>query len=98
MRTLRLREAAREEIDEIAHQYVAVSSIVAQRFVSALADSLRTIQRHPEAVRLRADGTRRHLVAPFPYHVVFRIYERSIVVLAVIHVRRHPEGWGQLRG
>lgn len=37
--------------------------------------------------------TRRYLVHRFPYGVLYRIREDIIQVIAVMHLRRHPDYW-----
>jgi plasmid stabilization system protein ParE len=36
---------------------------------------------------------RRYLVHRFPYGVIYRVRDRLIQVIAVMHLRRHPDYW-----
>jgi len=38
-------------------------------------------------------GIRRYLVHRFPYGVLYRIQDRTIQIIAVMHLRRHPDYW-----
>jgi plasmid stabilization system protein ParE len=38
-------------------------------------------------------GTRRYLVHRFPYGVVYRVSRQIIQIIAVMHLRRHPDYW-----
>lgn len=38
-------------------------------------------------------GIRRYLVHRFPYGIVYRIGDRVIQIIAVMHLRRHPDYW-----
>ena len=38
-------------------------------------------------------GIRRYLVHRFPYGVIYRIEDRAIQIIAVMHLRRHPDYW-----
>ncbi|MBI2440315.1 MAG: type II toxin-antitoxin system RelE/ParE family toxin [Lentisphaerae bacterium] len=38
-------------------------------------------------------GIRRYLVHRFPYGVVYRVSNQIIQVIAVMHLRRHPDYW-----
>jgi plasmid stabilization system protein ParE len=40
-----------------------------------------------------APDLRRALVPKFPYGIFFRVLETKIVVIAVLHLHRHPETW-----
>jgi plasmid stabilization system protein ParE len=51
-----------------------------------------------EAFATKAQGeTRRALVRRFPYAIYFHAMSDEIVVLAVIHSRRHPRHWQSRR-
>jgi toxin ParE1/3/4 len=38
-------------------------------------------------------GIRRYLVHRFPYGVVYRVSNHIIQIIAVMHLRRHPDYW-----
>lgn len=38
-------------------------------------------------------GIRRYLVHRFPYCVIYRVKDRLIQIIAVMHLRRHPDYW-----
>jgi plasmid stabilization system protein ParE len=38
-------------------------------------------------------GIRRYLVHRFPYGVIYRISNLTIQIVAVMHLRRHPDYW-----
>lgn len=38
-------------------------------------------------------GIRRYLVHRFPYAVIYRVKDHLIQIIAVMHLRRHPDYW-----
>ena len=38
-------------------------------------------------------GIRRYLVHRFPYGVVYRVCDQIVQIIAVMHLRRHPDYW-----
>jgi plasmid stabilization system protein ParE len=41
--------------------------------------------------------TRRALLRRFPYAIYFRLLDEEIVILGVVHGRRHPRIWERRR-
>jgi len=58
-----------------------------------LTRTLEIIRSHPRLGSPFERGTRRMLLARFPFAVVYREMEDRIVVVAFSHVRRAPEHW-----
>ncbi len=55
--------------------------------------SLQTILRYPDAWPIISEDVRRCLVNRFPYGILYSIEQSQIFVLAVMHLRRHPNYW-----
>lgn len=60
-------------------------------FRDALDGTVARIARHPLVYAAGDRGLRRALVSRFPYAVYFRIYPDAIVIVGVMHGRRHPK-------
>ena len=43
--------------------------------------------------RDRRHAIRRYLIHRFPYGLIYRISEQRIQIIAVMHLRRHPDCW-----
>ena len=43
--------------------------------------------------RNKNKGIQRYLVHRFPYGVIYRIRDQIVQVIAVMHLRRHPDYW-----
>ncbi len=88
-------EQARAEADAAAAFYTTKRPGLAQRFLDDLEDTLRRIQRHPQAYRRVEGDVRKCKVAHFPYGVIYRIRSDSVEIIAVMHIRRSPGYWRQ---
>jgi plasmid stabilization system protein ParE len=93
MRSLRLRKTAREEIEDAFEWYGRQSATAPIRFLLALDEALANIREQPERFPVVTGSLRRTLLRRFPYAVYFKIYQRTISVVGVIHGHRHPRTW-----
>lgn len=59
-------------------------------FLDELREAERRIGRSPGGFRLIYRGVRRHLLRRFPYQLLYRTMDETIVVLGCLHVRRAP--------
>jgi plasmid stabilization system protein ParE len=93
MRSVRLRKAAREEIEDAFEWYRSQSPTAALRFLLAVDEALAQVRERPETFPIAVGTLRRALLRRFPYAVYFKVYERTISVVGVIHGHRHPRTW-----
>src|SRR4051812_21178535 len=62
-------------------------------FRAALDVAVARISREPESFPIQYRDLRRVLVERFPYAVFYRVYADTVLVVAVVHGRRHPRVW-----
>ena len=55
--------------------------------------TIQNIAVYPTAWPVIEEGARRCLVHRFPFGVIYSIEQEEILVLAVMHLRRHPDYW-----
>ncbi len=55
--------------------------------------AIQNIVNYPTAWQFIEEDIRRCLVNRFPYGVVYSIEHGEIFILAVMHMRRHPDYW-----
>jgi toxin ParE1/3/4 len=55
--------------------------------------AVQNIVTYPVAWPIIEEGFRRCLVNRFPYGVIYSIEHDEIFILAVMHLRRHPDYW-----
>ena len=93
MRTLRLRKAARADIESAFEWYRQQSPTAALRFLVAIDEALDSLCEQPERFPVVPGALRRTLLRRFPYAIYFKVYDRTISVVGVIHGHRHPRTW-----
>jgi plasmid stabilization system protein ParE len=62
-------------------------------FAAAVERAIERIRERPLAYPRVRGETRRAVLRRFPYGVYFQVLEDEIVVLAIMHGRRHPRRW-----
>src|SRR5689334_249136 len=93
MRALRLRKAAQNEIEDAFEWYRSRSPTAALRFLVAVDEALVAIRERPETFPIVTGALRRALLRRFPYAVYFKVYDRTVAVVGVVHGHRHPRTW-----
>jgi plasmid stabilization system protein ParE len=84
---------AQLESNQAALHYRESSVVAALRFVRELNKAFTKIENSPERWPPWLNGTRRLVIAKFPFSVIYRILPDRVRILAVAHERRHPEYW-----
>jgi toxin ParE1/3/4 len=85
-----LREEARNDVLQAFEWYEEHRARLGAEFLDALDATIVRIVRHPLAFAPGERGLRRALVSRFPYAIYFRIYPEAVVVVGVLHAKRHP--------
>jgi plasmid stabilization system protein ParE len=93
MRQLLVREEAELDLVEAALHYERERQGLGLRFERELNHVLGLLQTSPRQFPEIETGVRRALVRTFPYGVFFSLEDETILVLAVLHLRRHPQTW-----
>lgn len=93
MQAIEVHPAANAEAIEAYDWYAARSQPAALGFQLELARAKSEIQSHPLRWEAYLLGTRRFLLAGYPYLIVYRIGKGRIEVLAIAHGSRKPGYW-----
>lgn len=91
------RPQAQAEVEAARRWYERESAGLGSRFASAVDEALGRLVERPLAFPCVSGDIRRALLKRFPYAVFFRARESEIVVVAVMHGRRHPRRWRSRR-
>jgi plasmid stabilization system protein ParE len=91
------RPQAEAELLDARDWYETERVGLAAVFTAALEATVGAILENPLAYPRVKGDTRRALVRRFPYAVYFHPTGDEIIVLAVIHGRRHPRHWRSRR-
>jgi len=92
-RQLIIRPEADLDVEEAAAWYEDQRAGLGFRFLSELGQILERIVESPLQFPEIEEGARRGLLHRFPYGVYFVSERERVVVLAVLHLHRHPETW-----
>lgn len=86
----RFRPQAATELRDALAWYYAANPALEPQFFAAVEELLAAICQTPLAYLRYRGEIRRGLVNKFPYRILFRIIDDEIIVIAVLHTRRHP--------
>lgn len=93
MKAPRLLLPAEDEMLEAAFYYERQSKGLGEDFLRKVHSAIEEIAQHPTRwPKVRGD-IRRRIVHRFPYAVLYEDLPQEIVVIAVMHLRRHPAYW-----
>lgn len=90
---VRLHPEAEAEMIEAAAYYEDQQADLGKRFLAAVQDAINGIMINPRLYPVVDRDVRRCLTKVFPFGVLFRIQPDQIVVVAVMHLARHPDYW-----
>ncbi len=92
-RSVRLHPDAVRDVEDGIAFYLSRSQIAAERFLTEVEQALDLVAEAPERWPLFRAGTRRFVMAAFPYSIIYREMRSEIQVLAVAHAKRRPQYW-----
>ncbi len=93
MPRLVFRPQAEAELLEARRWYNEQLAGFGETFAAAVDSTITGIVRNPLVYPRIHGDMRRALVKRFPYAVYFHVLPEELVVLAVMHGRRHPRRW-----
>ena len=93
MKTVRFLRPAELEILDAAGYYELQASGLGDDFLDKIASAVKDIGEYPERWPIVRLNIRRRLVHRFPYGLLYRVDSDEIVVLATMHLHRHPNYW-----
>ena len=86
------RGAARD-IAEARDWYDAQQPGIGKAFLDEIESALNRVSIGPDRYPIIVRDARRALIRRFPYAIYFRVRERTLRVLAVVHQHRDPRVW-----
>lgn len=96
MRIIEFHPSVPAEVLEIIAYYEDISPRLGNEFRSELEQSLNHAREYPERHHFDPSGRRRGNLGKFPYHFLFRVFEKCIRVTVVRHNRRSQD-YGERR-
>jgi len=80
------------ELEHSRAWYEERATNLGTEFLKKVDQAIETVRESP-AFQDENRGIRRYLVHRFPYGLIYRIRDHVIQVIAVTHLRRHPDYW-----
>jgi plasmid stabilization system protein ParE len=97
MRRLELRAEAESDVLAAALHYEGERAGLGFRFEAELNRTFTHMAEMPLSFAEIAPGVHRALLRTFPYGIFFAIEPELVLVLAVLHLHRHPDRWKERR-
>lgn len=95
MKPVRVHPQAEREADAAFGRYLEQSRAAALGFDEELRSAYRRLSLHPLVFPPYLHGTRRVILARYPFSVVFRERLHDIQIIAVAHAKRRPGFWAK---
>lgn len=86
-------EHAEKEFDRTVEYYEDCRRGLGIEFAQEVYATIDRIIQYPEAWMPMSKNTRRCLVNRFPFGVIYQIKSKSVCIIAVADLRRHPDYW-----
>jgi len=93
MKSVRFLRPAEQEMLEAARYYSIQSARLGLDFLDKIESAVQDIRENPERWPVIRFNIRRRLVPPFPYGLLYRVDSKESVILAAMHLHRHPDYW-----
>ena len=89
----RLLPPAKQELQEAARFYENRVPGLGQDFLREVRKTIHRIIRWPNAWHPLDAEIRRCRTHRFPYGIIYAVENGEVVILSVMHLRRHPDSW-----
>jgi len=88
-----LLATAEAELVEAISYYNGQAEGLGYEFAVEVKQTIRRIVEFPDAWQKLSARTRRCRAKRFPYGVVYQVRDDLILIVAIMHLRRHPHTW-----
>ncbi len=92
-RRLVLQKHAEADVDGAMSWYESERPGLGIEFLHDLNVVLERVEANPFQFPIVHEETRRGMLGRFPYGVFFTVGDKQILVLAIVHLHRHPDTW-----
>ncbi len=93
MAEVKFHSDASRDLRKAQEYYARAGEQVAKRFRLAMKNALRQIAKSPEASPMCDDAHRQLVLRDFPYSIIYRVDDGTVIVVAVAHASRDPDYW-----
>jgi len=93
MKTVRFLRPAELEMLDAARYYELQAPGLGMDFLEKIDSAVRDIGEDSERWPVLRLQIRRRLIHRFPYGLLYRVDPDEIIILAIMHLHRHPDYW-----
>ncbi len=86
---LDVKPDAREELALAAIYYETLAEGLGVKFINAWEITTSVIQKNPVGFAIKKQNFRQALIPKFPYLIVFEVLDKTVVIYAIIHAKKH---------
>ncbi len=86
-------EPAKDELDEAVGFYSRQRTGLGEEFRAEVKRTILRILNSPEQWRRIFDDVRQCRTKRFPYAILYEVTPTGILIVAVMHTKRHPDYW-----
>ncbi len=90
--------AAEADLSDAVSYYNEQSEGLGYEFAAEIKQTLGRILQFPDAWQSLSLRTRRCRTKRFPYGVVYQLRSDVVLVVAIMHLRQHPDSWKRRLG
>ena len=91
--TVEFLQTAAAELEDAVAYYNQQSEGLGYQLAVEVQKTLNRIAEFPEAWPLLSERTQRCRLRRFPYGVIYRVIDGTLLVIAVMPMHRHPDTW-----
>lgn len=88
-----IRPLAKQDIQEIIDYYDQINPKLSDTFLADLENRFNQVIENPEGYQKRLNNIRGVFLKNFPIGVYYKIYDKKVVIISVLHTSRNPEIW-----
>jgi toxin ParE1/3/4 len=93
MKPIRFLDYAEQEMLDAARYYEQQAPGLGNDFLDKIDSAIRDISESPETWPILCFEIRRRMIHRFPYGLLYRVNPDEILILATMHLHRHPYYW-----
>lgn len=93
MKPVRFLDPAEQEMLDAAKYYELQAQDLGVDFLNKIDSAIHDISCNPERWPILRFNVRRRLIHRFPYGLLYQVDPDEVVILATMHLHRHPTYW-----
>jgi plasmid stabilization system protein ParE len=93
MRRVSFHELAERELNDAALYYEQERAGLGIKFLDDVERHINAIIQNPMAGKKVRGQIRRRLLRTFPYGILYSVHDRTILILAIMNLKRRPLYW-----